>query len=704
MANSFGKILLSLVAACVAQGVTLAQEVQQTFEEGIRLIRINKADEGLAKLREVAEADPTAEQAREIWRTVNDAHGVHVWEMLLDEGGEFEQIARVVIDRAAIGRKEMSRDQEAIDALIEKTQSADYATRSKANADLAADHGEFAVPALLRILGDHDAGAACDYAMLTLLHIGRPAVLPLIEALKTSNDQLRHAVATALVQIGDRRAAPALARLTNDPSSAVRGTALLGLEQLGVSRNADPAELLVQEANVYLSNLEMADSRSVIWTWSEQDRNVVPHDVPPGLYSYELAKMRAQDALRVDPANPEAAKLLAEAYIAQVAKIEADPELDPVADSVGRLRMAAMALGRENLRAALKEAIADRHAQTAEAIARELGSIESGDSINGTSLVDALDSDDAQLRYAAALSMAQQAGGETPLPAADRVVSVLGNAVTEEAIRSILVVDGNPVTQAVAKEAGGRRGIAIHQATTGKEGVADFYSFPLFDVVVVSDTLRDPDTRTVANLIKERSPGVKVLLLASSEESASALGDAVDGVIAPEGDLTADVLIEQTTAAMDTLEARRARADKVAIAASDALYKVAKAGVSILPVADKLAAQLDRSDDVAVPAAIALGAGGTLEQADALVRALTREGASEELRTAAADALGDILDGSSSVPPAVLEALMNTAANAEAEIEVRQAAANALGRGTLDAGTRLKLVEVLKAIPEVSGE
>src|SRR5690606_28095539 len=144
--------------ACVAHGTTLAQDVKTTFQQAVRLIRMNQEEAGLEKLREVLAAAPAHEDAFELWKAAD----VDVWQMLLNEGGEFEQIAKELMQRATLGRKELQRDDEAIQALVQKALSDEFSTRSRANAELAANYGEFAVPHLLRILGDTDAGRDQD--------------------------------------------------------------------------------------------------------------------------------------------------------------------------------------------------------------------------------------------------------------------------------------------------------------------------------------------------------------------------------------------------------------------------------------------------------------------------------------------------------------------------------------------------------------
>ncbi|MDA1223500.1 MAG: hypothetical protein O3B85_15890, partial [Planctomycetota bacterium] len=172
MAHFARKTLLSLVAACVAQGVAFAQDAQESFLDAVRMIRKNEVEEGLAKLRAAVEADPSSEEAFELWKAANAAHGVDVWDMLLAQGGEFATLARTLIDRATLGRDALSRDDAAITALVEASQSDDFATRNQANAALAADHGEFAVPHLVQILADSDSGREADLAMVSVLRIG----------------------------------------------------------------------------------------------------------------------------------------------------------------------------------------------------------------------------------------------------------------------------------------------------------------------------------------------------------------------------------------------------------------------------------------------------------------------------------------------------------------------------------------------------
>ncbi len=705
MAKLLGKTLLSLVAACVAQGITLAQDVDQSFREAVRLYRTNRAEEGLEKLREVLAASPSQEAAFEIVKATDPA----VWQLLLGKGGDAEQITRHLMGLATVARKQMSRDDAAIRALLGTATGDDSLERRKATMQLAADHGEFAVPALLDILGDADQAAGSDRAMVTLIEIGRPAVMPLIAALKSDNAVLRRNCAAALMQIGDRRAAAPLAWLAaTDSSEATRDVAERGLAKLGVARGTGAVELFARDAEAYLSGVGVreGDRSEVVWQW--KDGALAHADVPSSLYGLELAKAWAHDAVRLDPASDSVKSLLARAYLAEAAAIKdsaaANPDdttMQELANNVGRLELVAMAMGPHVLRDAVAKSIADNQGAVAVEVIEALGGVEEQGDIQNSPLVAALDAQDARVRYAAALALVKASDGQA-LPAASKVVAVLGQAVAEEAIRSVLVVDANPLTQKAAREASARRGISVQEASSGKRAIADFYAFPRYDVVVVSDTLSDILPEDVISLIRERAPETKVLLLSRSEESAARFEGKVDGVITVERDVTSDALVEKANEVVGAMDDRRARADKVAVAAAHSLVKLAMANVNVVAAAESLQAQLDRDDAVAIPSAAALGVGGTLDSVGKLSGLVTGDKASAELKVAAAQAIGGILARSSSVPDGIFDALLVLARDEAQPLPLREAIVSSLGRGKLAPGARSQLAAALAIVAQAA--
>ena len=706
MAKLFGKTLLSLVAACVAHGVTLAQDVETTFREAVRLVRISKAQEGLEKLRELLKSEPDHDAALALVRDTDPA----VWQLLLNEGGEFEQITRHLMSLGTIARKQMSRDDAAIRTLIGSALSGDSSARRKAAMQLAADHGEFAVPALLETLGNSDAGKEADYATVALFQIGRPAVMPLIAALKSDNDLLRRNCAAVLAQIADRRAAAPLAWLAaSDRSEAVREVAKSGLARMGVPAGASAVDMFTRDAEAYLSGVGVRDGDRSDVVWELKNGALAHVDVPSNLYGLELAKAWSLDAVRLEPASESAKALLARSYLAEASAIKdsaaANPDdatMQELNKNVDRIRLVAMAMGKDVMRDALAESIAANQGNIAQEVIETLGGMEQGGDLNSSPLLAALDNSDARVRYAAALALVKASAGGN-VPAASKVVSILGQAVSEEAIRSVLVVDAHPLTAKVVREASARRGVAIRDASSGKGAIADFYAFPNYDVVVVSDTLSDILPEDVISLVRERSPETKVLLLSRSADSASRLEGKVDGVISVEGELSSEALVAKANEIAGAIDPRRARADKVAVAAAHSLLVLARDNVNVVSAADSLSKQLDRGDDVAIPAVAALGAGGTLEQLAKVTSLVTAEASSAELKLAAAEAVGGILARSSSVPDATFDALLAIARDEKAPLELRTKLASSLGRGRLTPGARAQLAAALAVIPQVGG-
>ena len=212
MACSFPQSLLAAAVAVVVGGSVLAQDTP--LQEAVTLLRLNKKEEAVAKLREILTADPSNVEALAYYQSVSQDE----WYMLMTSKGEIQQIAQSILERAKVETKKRSRDEAAIAALVATATAADsdYGTRQSAINKLIADHGEFAVPALVEKLGNPDDAEGQIQAVYTLSQLRSAAVLPLIEALKSSRELVVQNAAAALHQIGDDRATPAIAQLAND--------------------------------------------------------------------------------------------------------------------------------------------------------------------------------------------------------------------------------------------------------------------------------------------------------------------------------------------------------------------------------------------------------------------------------------------------------------------------------------------------------
>lgn len=702
MARELGKSLLGLVTLLLFAPAPAAQDPDQLFKDAVTAYRLGKLDEARQKLEAVLAADPSREDAFRIWQSVEQA----VWHALLVEKGEIGKMARFIIERARAGRRARSRDEARIEELVEKAVHAGtWGERRKAQLELMANHGEFAVPALVRRLADADDEKGQINAILALATIGREATMALVAALDSDSPEVRRNVAAALGQIEDPRAAAALAARAADPreNDSVRETARRVLAGMGIV-DPDPRELYLADARRYLSGAGLGSEgiSGVVWSWREG--KLIASDVPAAIYNFELAKAAAHAAVALDPASDRAQAVLARAYLGEAAAIRESvraggEDLRSLEPRIAELRMVAAASGPEVLGQAVQDSIADGLVPMAVAAIEVLGEVVEPADLAASPLVGVLDHPDKRLAYAAALAIVRASGGRE-VPAADKVVSTLAKAVGEEAIRRIEIVDATPASRRAAVEASARRGLAVGVADAASKAIDELYRFPNVDVVVINEILPDARPEAIIGLIKKdpRMAGVKILVVSKNPDAAAArFGDKVDGVLA--GPLSAEALRQEVDKILgDRLDANRAYAEQVAQAASRALEQLAAGRIEIRTALEDLAGQLDRADAVAIPAARALGLAGTEAQVGPLTEALTGSG-SLELKIACADALGHIFARGAKAPFDALLAVVTSGA----EAPLRAAIVRALGKAALEPGQKLKLVETLRVWPLPAG-
>ncbi|MEM7201605.1 MAG: HEAT repeat domain-containing protein [Planctomycetota bacterium] len=700
MALKIAKPLLCSAVALVAAALLPAQD----FAEGVKQYRLGRYDEALQTFRAVLAADPTNEEAFEIFLKTDQ----QVWAALLQDGEDFRKIAQHMLDHATLGRSERSRDEDAIRELVDQaTSDGDFGTRRGAVLSLTADHGEFAVPALVEKLGDTDSEDAQVKGIVALYDFGRTATLPLLEVLASDDTLLRRNVVAVLGHVKDERAVPALARLTeSDSSDAVREAAATALRNIGGGSGSSAVVLYKEAAERFLSDsgVRGTDRSEVIWSWV--DGALVAQDVPVAVYNFELAKKFAHAAVDLDPVDRGAKVLLARAYLGEAAAItesvasgSEDEALSELAAWVPALQNVAAATGLDVLRSAAADSMDAGMVPMAVAAIELLGDVETGEDLASSPLVAAVDNRNKRVAYSAALALAK-AGGATP-PAANRVVSVLGSAVQEETLLNVKVIDQSPVTERAAAEASFARGTAIDVSDSAADAMNDLYQFPNVDVVVLNENIADALPEAIIGLVQKnpRMQHIKVLVVTNDPDAAAErYGDRIAGAIA--GPVSGESLRQAVEEALADVEpdALRARADKVAVAAGQALANLAANNVNVGGALGDLAGQLGRTDAIAIPVAMALGSGGTEAQIGALLEAIQGADASVELKVACADAIGDVLARSGGVAPDLFQALL-AVAQTGGDAALRSAAVRALAKGNLDPASSLELLEALRVAP-----
>lgn len=697
MARSFHHHLLTAVVALVVGGSAIAQQ-PTALTEAVTAIRLGKADEAKTTLQQILASDPSNDEAMELYRSVSQDE----WLMLITSSDDdIRQTAESILARAKVSPKTLSRDGVAIQKLVDIATAADslHGDRQAAINKLIADHGEFAVPALIAKLGDADDERGQDLAIYALSRLQRSAVLPLIEVLKSSDELVVRNAASTLKVIGDLRAAPAMAHLANDNRIAVAGIAKGFLRENRVEGN--DVDLLLAQGREYLQgNVPTGGHSEVVWSL-DGDR-LVATDVPAAIYPLELAKSCAADAAAIAPQNDAALALLTEANLAQVNAIEAsmgggNDQIDALEPVIGELRIAADAAGSSAQKRTLVEAMESGKPGLADAAIQLLPEGEGQEE-----LLKALASGDKRVSYEAAAALVRSTDGKD-VPNTGRVIEVLANAVTEEAFRTVEVISPDLASRNAVTAANTVRGFAGHCSDLALSGMQNLLLNADIDVVVLNDNLPDRKPEDIIGTMKKdsRMARIKILIVAKDKDAAEErFGESVDGYL--EAPLTGETLVAEVNNVLEGVEDPAGeRAEGYAQQAANALLALAANDVDIAAAIPNLQQQLDRSDEVSVPAAEALGLAGKAAQLDALIGAL-RTG-SEEVKTAAATAMGRILRGMDSCPKGAYDSLLATI-KGDGSFNLRSAAARALGLAKLSAAERAALQKKLRRIAGASNE
>jgi hypothetical protein len=697
MARSFHQSLLAAAVALVVGGSALAQG--SPLQEAVTMLRLNKKDEAVAKLQEIIAGDPSNEAAHDMYQSVSQDE----WYMLMTESGDVSKIARSILDRAKATQRERSRDEDAINDLVATATEAsnDYGTRQAAVNTLVSAHGEFAVPALVAMLGDADNSDGQIHAISVLSQLHSVAVLPLIESLKSSNDLAVQNACAALHLIGDARALPILTHLANDDRVNISTIAKKFVAKNGARGDA-LSQLLAQSHRYLRGNVPVGGFSKVVWTLV--DDKLVSTDVPALLYPTELAKSAAADAARIAPESVDARSAVAAANLAQSNLIGSsiaagDDTVEGMEGVAAELRIAALAAGTDAMRGALDAAVLEGIAPVAiEAIS---AMAEMGVLADKNALVGALNSTDKRISYAAAEAIVRSSTGND-VPLLSSVVGVLAQAVTEEMVNTIHMIVPDAASRAVAGVADAERSKVYTTSEDAVSGQLTLMGNPSIDVVVVNEILPDALPEDVIGNIRKdaRMDNTKIIVVTKDEQAATErFGDEVAYITAP---LTAENLQAAVASALEGADnPGGARAEGYASKASAALLNLAGRKADIAGALANLALQLNRGDSVSVPAAMAIGIAGGEAQLTALVSAL--ETGSADLKQSSALAIGSVLSRMSNCPDSVFAAL-STAIDGSTDSGLRTAIAAALGKAKIDAQKKLEMMKKLARVAGSSSE
>jgi hypothetical protein len=705
--------LFAATSALVVPTVAAPQgsDIQQAFAEGRRALEQNDQEAAARAFQRVLAADPSNDQAYELWRSIEDQQ---VWTELLMAGGQVELATQRILELARAGRQEHRNDPAAIREALTRlvAAAADPIERREITANLAAHHGEYVVPLMIPALADPSGGERGVLFMNSLTQMGPTVVLPLIAALESSSSQLsvlRRNVAIVLGRIGDRRALGSLLALVDSNSdSAVTDAALQALEKIqgaGNVQRGTAVATLVAEGRAYAFEQQevLAPYGYSDTTWRFDGQALIAVPTHPAFYALENGKRRFLAALRLDPSSAEARAGLAlvgsKGQIKAAAVTAAGGDVGEMESRVQHGHLAALVAGPEALDGALQLALQQGDEAATVGLLRDLATL--GQAV-GTGVRQALTAEALRVRGEAAVAVAEAglAGdGSAPLSEA---VEVLGDCAELQVLRQVLVIDSDAGRNAAFAQAiDGLEGFRAVPATNGVQGLRLVLDVERADAILLATELSDLTADALLEQIGRRPEleSAPVLLLApAGDEVAEAYGDRVAGVLSSPGEV-ATTLVD---AVGETLSAGQDLANHLAGRAAGALARLAQSGHAdvVAPAAPALALAAARPlDSVSIPALGALGQVGDDSGAAVAAAVAADGGRSDEARVAAAQALTAMLRRGVSVSADDSAALIATL-QSDASAAVRAAVAGALGLvgDGGNAGGRLAILESLDPI------
>ena len=685
MTGPIRKLGTLAVLFALAAPAAHAQDIQAMFDEGVDLLRRGRDDEALQAFQRVLAADPSHEQAYELFKTTEH----EIWIEILTKQGDFELVGKRLMGLARMGRMEKRNDEEAIRALVGQLGTEDPIARRTAIRTLAAEHGEYAVPFLVGALADQANEDWRVSVMQALTEMNTDVVLPLLATLHSQDAFLRRNVALVLGYIKDPRSAGFLGFLAAmDTDGGVQEAARQGLERMGAEGSALQALLQLGEDYHMQRDNVLADFQysDVVWSWD--GTVLVPTPVQRALYPDEMAKIAFRHALVADRGSLAARAGLARAYASQMAIAgalaaagAADEEtVAAVYDSA----LPMMVSGADAVEAALVASVQQADFATAGVLTHVVGHMSEAPT---DGLRAALRSGDAALASEAAIATGRMClAGKAR--ADFELVAALAAVAGRTSVRIAVVIDADAGRAASMADALANEGVSVTTLGSGAEGLGLLRRVAGVDAVIVADRLPDLTTHQVIDEVSTgtRTASAPILVVSDDTEAAGELfGDMASAIIAA-GDAAA--VIE---AMSESLNSDRAQADRLAAQAAHILAGLAAAGQDISGITDALANALaGRPDNVTIPAAKALGIAGRADHSGALLALLGDSARSDEARAAAGFAAAAVFQRGAMSAEAV-EFLMGVI-HSDASLAVRKSAYAALGSLDLTPAQRAELL------------
>lgn len=698
-------------------------ELFKDFLHYARLGRFTEARAFAKQLLELPDLDP-----EQVLRAADeDRRSVETLILIVNNttiGEEAAKVLDILRQGEILRRKDPSRIKENIEKLGGSPQMELNAVGR------LADSGEYAIPWMVRALQNEDQRRLWPRILRAFPKIGKPAVSPLVEALKADGIPLKTMLVQALGEIGYPQAIPYLWEVfysaENAPELATAARqAIRQIEQVsGRTLGESTAQAFFELAEHFYDEdgSVKADPRlesANVWFWDAEENYLKAVPVPRDIHGPVMAMRTAQGALEHDPSHSEAVALWLAANIRREDRLGLDVESDDPTeigeldatrpDPFPRAMYFCRAAGAEQCHRVLSRSVKDRDVAVslgAIAALREVAGAASlvGADAHRQALVRALQFPDIVVRSKAAFALGN-ALPRSDFQGSQYVTTVLSESLLHSATPQILVVDPQEESRnesAATLRASGMRVIAEASFLAGMNRVRD--EFDTLSAVVLATDLASPGAVDIIDELRSEfiHQSLPVLLLVKPSQEAMA-----DEIMA--GDRrTGRILLGSSTdeyaSALADVGQRSGRSSldpslstQLALDAADTLRNIALSGQTVFDVSraeSSLVAALESDHDaLRAKAAAVLSLLPTSTAQEAIAMLALNDQASEALRI---DVLNSLAESGrnfgSKLSSGSAEKLLALAMN-EPNLKLRTAASKALGALNLPSSNA---AEVLK--------
>jgi len=488
----------------VAELLSKGKEQVNEADDGFYFCQIGRFDVAEANFQALLGADPDPVAVLEFTDRVAKRRDILIQLVDHPQLGESIRAVLKLLDR---GELEIKADPTRIRENIERLGGPPRAFENGVAA--LKDSGEYAIPFLVQYLRDSEQRAIMPAILRALPQIDRPALNPLVMALRMDDDATKQYLIEAIGKIGYAQAVPYLLQLQGDAKTsqqvkeAVAG-ALAALTAHGVSI---PAGLSAAEAFRQLAEDYYADKPSLaadprlatanVWYW--RDSLLQNVEVPTVIFNEVMTMRCCEETLRLDPNSRPALALWLAANFRREAQLPAGQNDATRPEKYPPAAYFAQSAGAEYCLLSLARAIDNGDPAVAlgsiVALARTAGPASlTADAAGRLPLAEALSFPSRMVRIRAGLTLGL-ARPERTFQGHQNLMPVLSEALMlHGGARNALVVDSD--SEAANAVAAALRGL-------GYEVLTDTALFPALekvrqqlpglDVIVLGSDLREPN-------------------------------------------------------------------------------------------------------------------------------------------------------------------------------------------------------------------